>query len=96
MTAPTIIINKQNSNQKLPTTTMESYFACQITDMVKVAEQQTQQEMDRIVKAPNANKPQQIAQSSKAMRKQLQKHPSFLDAMKAASLAATEAVAPAL
>ena len=75
---------------------MESYFASQIADMVKLAEQQTQQEIVSIAKAPKASKPQQIAQSSKAMRKQLQKHPSFLDAMKAASIAATEAVAPAL
>ena len=75
---------------------MESYFACQITDIAEQSEQQAKKEIVNIVKAPKASKPQQIAQSSKQMQRAIQKHPSFLDAMKAASIVATEAVAPAL
>ena len=73
---------------------MESYFAYTCYDYCNQIEAEQKQEMHDIVKAPNQAK--QIAASSKAMRKQLQKHPSFLDCMRAASIAATEALAPAL
>lgn len=46
---------------------MESLFAAQIVDYSYTIEQETRLEMNNIVKAPNQT--QQIARSSKAMRK---------------------------
>ena len=74
---------------------MDMFFANNmINNLIVEAERSAQDEVQNIIKAPN--KAQQVAKSSKALKKQIQKHPSFMDAMKAASIAATDAVSPAL